>query len=283
MKTLISTLALSLALCVFNSASAQSVRTVPASAADTVMLSQSRDGNYMVSRYLVKHNSGMSSDFMVLYPMNVSKMTSTFENNAAQLASLKTFMNSLAADSLLHVKSVTVTGYSSPDGVEASNEELASARAANLNSYLNTAYSLSKRYPVTVKAVVNDWDACIPALNASSLPDKQKAIAVINDAKLSMVAKEESLKSMNDVWNYLITKVLPMLRRADVVFDYGRDQVVVKRVMVAQPAPKQTARPQSATNSQCGCGCGVMTESVLIIDDGSNGVIIDMDAVGVDF
>lgn len=167
--------------------------------------------------------------------------------------------------------------------MEASNEELASARAANLNSYLNTAYSLSKRYPVTVKAVVNDWDACIPALNASSLPDKQKAIAVINDAKLSMVAKEESLKSMNDVWNYLITKVLPMLRRADVVFDYGRDQVVVKRVMVAQPAPKQTARPQSATNSQCGCGCGVMTESVLIIDDGSNGVIIDMDAVGVDF
>ena len=86
------------------------------------MLSQSRDGDYVVSRYLVKHNSGMSADFMVYYPMNVSKMTPAFSGNAAQLSSLKTFMGTLAADSMMHVKSVTVTGYSSPDGVEAEIE-----------------------------------------------------------------------------------------------------------------------------------------------------------------
>lgn len=119
MKTLISTLALSLSLCVLPSVHAQTKSSVQAPAADTVMLSQSRDGDYVVSRYLVKHNSGMSADFMVYYPMNVSKMTPAFSGNAAQLSSLKTFMGTLAADSMMHVKSVTVTGYSSPDGVEA--------------------------------------------------------------------------------------------------------------------------------------------------------------------
>lgn len=280
MKTLISTLALSLSLCVLPSVHAQTKSSVQAPAADTVMLSQSRDGDYVVSRYLVKHNSGMSADFMVYYPMNVSKMTPAFSGNAAQLSSLKTFMGTLATDSMMHVKSVTVTGYSSPDGVEAANQTLASARAADFKSYLDMTYSLSKKYPVTVNVEVNDWDACIPALNASSLPDRQKAVAVIN-SNLSMSAKEVKLKAMNDVWNYLTTKVLPTLRRADVVFDYGRDQIIEKKVMVAKPAPKQAAQPKPANN--CPCGCEVMTESVLIIDGGSNGMIIDMNAVGVDY
>ena len=96
-----------------------------------------------------------------------------------------------------------------------------------------------------------------------------------------MSAKEVKLKAMNDVWNYLTTKVLPTLRRADVVFDYGRDQIIEKKVMVAKPAPKQAVQPKPANN--CPCGCEVMTESVLIIDDGSNGMIIDMNAVGVDY
>ena len=284
MKTLISTLALSLALCGLNDAVAQNARSVSKPASDTVLLSQSRDGDYMVRKYLVKHDCGCNSDFAVHYRINLSTMSTATANNGAELSALGTFMDSLARDTTMHVRSVTITGYASPDGVEASNKKLARARAVDFKNYLDRKYGLSSKYDVRIEAVVDGWDKCLNKLEKSNVDGRRDAAAVIRSNE-SMPVKERKLKSMKGVWNYLAANVLPSLRQADVEFDYGRDDIAETRVLVARPVPVatvQTVSTQPVESKKAPCCCEQVTD-VIFVEDLTNGIIIEMGEVDVDY
>ncbi|MBP3482301.1 MAG: hypothetical protein J6K28_02780 [Alistipes sp.] len=286
---MISTLALSLALCGISDAVAQNARPVSKPASDTVLLSQSRDGDYMVRRYLVKSNGGCNSDFAVRYRINLSTMSPSLSDNGVELSALNAFIDSLATDSMMHVRSVTITGYASPDGTETANMKLAHARAADFKKYLDNKYGLSSKYDVRVDAVVDGWDSCIDGIEASNLAQRKDAVAIIRSND-DMSVKQRKLKSMKGVWNYLASNVLPPLRQADIEFDYGRDDIAETRVLVARPVPAAPAatatlvsRPATTDKSACPCGCAEQVTSVVLVEDMTNGLIIEMGEVDIDY
>lgn len=263
-------------------------RNTSSNGCDSVLLSQRRDGNYMVRRYRVKHDCDRNNDFAVHYRINLSTMSPTLGGNSSELAALNAFMDSLTRDSLIHVHSVTITGYASPDGLEASNLRLAKARAADFRNYLDKKYGLSNKYNVNIEAVVDDWDSCLSALDKSKIEGSDKAAAIIR-RKDGMAAKERELKSMPQVWNYLAANVLPPLRQADIEFEYGRDDIAETRVLVAEkrpaarPAPATKPQPQPVQNDRC-CCCGEdMNANIVVVDDMTNGLIVEMGAVDIDY
>ena len=266
-----------LALASLPTVSAQSRRTTARSAADSVLLSQSLDGDYMVRKYLVKHDSPGNSDFAVRYRINLSTMSPNLDDNNRELAGMKAFMDSLAGDPMIHLNSVKITGYASPDGVEASNKKLAYARAVTLKEYLENRYDIIKRYDVGLEGIVEDWAACEKGLERSNVAGRDKALALIRGGA-TMVEKQRTLKSMPAVWDYLKVNVLPKLRYADVEFAYNRDEVVVTRTLVNKPKPA----PVVADNKCCCCGA-VVTETETFVEDLTNGLIVEMDEVDVDW
>ena len=135
MKTIVSTFAFSLALCAAAGATAQTKSAVTAPAADTVLLSETTDGDCIVRRFLVKSRN--DADYSVRYRINLATLNAALSGNPKELDELNAFVADLAKDTLKQVSAVTVTGYSSPDGPVKFNAALDARRANDFKAYLD--------------------------------------------------------------------------------------------------------------------------------------------------
>ncbi len=263
MKTFVTTFTLSLALCAAAGATAQSKSTAPAPAPDTVMLSETTDGDYLVRRFVVRRLDDTS--FSVLYRIDSARLVSTLNGNAGELSELDAFVSGAMHDTLRQLRSVAITGYASPDGPMQFNRTLALHRAQDLKGYVDAKYALSQHCPVSVNTVVEPWSACRTLVAASNMPERQAVLDLL-DRKLPDATLEAKLKAIPAVWNYLKHNILPTMRRATLVVVYNDGNVVVQRTMLpkAAPAPAPAAK---------GCGDNYPCE---VIDRSITGIIVEM-------
>ena len=242
-------------MCAAAGATAQTKSAVPAPAADTVLLSETTDGDYIVRRFIVKSRG--DADYSIRYQINLATLNATLNGNSQELDGLNAFAGNLAKDSLRQVCAVTITGYSSPDGPLKFNEALAA------KAYVDKKYDFSKKYDVTVNSVAEDWETCRALVAQSSMPDRQSVLNVI-DGKQSPDQKEMALKKMPAAWNYLKKNVLPKLRRVELTIGYGAGNIVEQRTMI--PKPKPAPQPQPAQPA----------EPYVVVDEQVNGIIVEM-------
>lgn len=232
------------------------------------MLSETTDGDYLVRRFIVKRPG--DTGYLVRYQINLAKLSSTLDGNSRELGDLDNFVGNLMKDTLMKVKSVEITGYSSPDGPLEFNETLARNRAQDFKNYVDKKYGFSKKYDVTLNAVAEDWEMCRALVAQSSVPDKQSVLNII-DGKQSSDAKELALKKMPSAWEYMKKNILPPLRRVELTINYGEGSVVEQRTMI--PRPKPVPQPEPACEP---CGCEVIDESI-------TGIIVEMPGSDVDY
>ena len=246
-------------MCAAAGATAQTRSAVAAPAADTVLLSETTDGDYIVRRFIVK--SCGDADYSIRYQINLATLNAALNGNSKELDELNGFVGNLMKDTLKQVRSVTITGYASPDGPLAFNKSLAARRANDFKAYVDKKYDFSKKYRVTVNSVAEDWEACRALVAQSSIADRQSVLKII-DGGQSHGQKELALKKMPAAWNYLKKDVLPKLRRVELTIDYGAGNVVEQRTMIPRPEP--APQPQPAP------------EPYVVIDDQVNGIIVEM-------
>ena len=207
-------------------------------AADTVMLSETTDGDYLVRRFIVKRQD--DTDYRIRYQINLAKLSSKLDGNTRELDGLNNFVANLMQDTLMNVKSVEITGYSSPDGPVKFNRTLAENRAADFRNYVDKKYGFSKKYDVTVNSVAEDWEMCRALVAQSAVPDKQAVLNIL-DGSQSPDAKEQALKKMPAAWEYMVKNILPPLRRVELTINYGAGNIVEQRTMI--PKPKVVPQP----------------------------------------
>lgn len=241
------------------------------SAADSVLLSETTDGDYLVRRYMVR-NQG-DADYTVRYRINLAELAPSLDDNTTQLDRLGAFVDRLMRDTSMQVKSVTITGYSSPDGSVAFNEALARKRAQDFRSYVNRKYNLSSRYDVTLNSVAEDWEMCRVLVAQSSIPDKQTVLNII-DSSRPIEDKEQALRRLPLVWDYMKQHILPPLRRVEMTIDYGTGTVVELRKRIVRPAPVPAPKPAPKPQEPC---------CYAVVDDSATGIIVELPIVGRDF
>ncbi|MEG2612744.1 MAG: hypothetical protein RR971_04575, partial [Alistipes sp.] len=268
-KTILFIFAVPLALCAAVGATAQTRSAVTMPKMDTVILSKTTDGNYNVCRYVVRSES--DEGYALHFKINTSQLVPTFDGNTKEMQALCAFLGATNRDSLMSVRGVTITGYASPDGVVAQNNQLAQHRAQSLKTYVDQKYDLSKRYKVTTAAVASDWSAARAAVVASDIPHKQQVLNII-DQRDAAPMKEKKLRALPAAWRYMVSKILPAMRYADVMIDYSKGQLVVQRTLIEhpQPAPQVVAVPQP----KCCCR-GYVFDNM--------GIVVEMRDVATDF
>lgn len=237
--------------------------TTTAPEVDTVLLSETVDGNYKVRRYRIERAG--DADYSVLYRINVSTLAPKMGTNGEELAALNGFAQSLVQDTAKQVRRVIVTGYSSPDGPLALNERLAKARMQNFLNYVNDKYDFSKHFDVTSRWVAEDWEGCRLAVEQSDIPDKQEVLAILA-GRDAADHKEYRLKQMPAAWEYMKKHILPPLRRAEVEVQYGMGTVFEQRIMIEQPRRKPAPEPRKESCDPC----------ELIVDENISGLIVEM-------
>ena len=123
-----------------------------APAANAILVSQTRQGDVVTTRYKIPHDSGRSAEFDMHYAVNKSNIVPTYSDNSAQIADLKDFM-SQCCDSTMHVSAIHIVGYASPDGDVKQNDSLASKRAQSLYHYAVNTYHPAQSIATSHKAL----------------------------------------------------------------------------------------------------------------------------------
>ncbi len=197
---------------------------------DKKLLSTTTQGDYTVSRYLVKERNGDDDDFSVKYQINLSRLISTYSDNAKEITDLRNFIESIQRDTLRRITSVSVTGFASPDGSAVVNERLAMQRAVDFRQYIDRNYSMST-YGGTTKADALTWADAYDATSKSSIPNKEAVLTLLKSSH-SQYDIEAKLKSMPESWSYMRQYILPPMRSVELCVKYNSWKVVEYRTLV---------------------------------------------------
>jgi hypothetical protein len=250
-------------MCAAVGASGQVRSSVRVPAADSVLLSERTDGNYIVSRYVLKGRS--SVDYTLHYRINLAKLNPSLGNNSEELDELNAFVERLIRDTLMRVEAVRIEGYASPDGVPASNRSLAERRAQDFKNYVDRNFGFSRKFNVRTSGAVTPWSELRSAVRNSSIPEREAVLTAIESGR-SETAIEASLKRMpKPVWSYMAEHLLPPLRRVVVTIDYASGSIAEVRRRIACPEPAPQLAPKPA-----------VCEGYVVVDDAITGMIVEL-------
>ncbi|MEG0808093.1 MAG: OmpA family protein [Alistipes sp.] len=154
------------------------------------------------------------------YAINSYQVNPSFGHNAAQIDAMTALLNKILGDSLCTVDRIVITGICSPDGLYASNLQLARNRAEAMKNYLVSRLKLSPDL-IHLDAVAEDWDGLREAVDASSLGDKSAVLALI-DSSLPPDAKSKAMLRLPSYWR-IKTQMLPPLRRIQYSIFYTKE------------------------------------------------------------
>ena len=227
---------------------AVAAQSTQAPASNAILISQTRSGNTVVSHYKIPHNNGKQAEFDFHYAVNNSEMTPSFSDNLQQVEELKDFMEQ-TKDTTMHISSIHIVGYASPDGNPKQNDTLAAHRAQSLYHYAVNTYHPAQ--VIDTKSKAYHWHDCVAAVEKAPTPNKEQVLAILKSTMHTEAQKEAALRELPEAWSYLASYILPQMRYADIEFDYGIDEFVTRTSLVEQPtapaeqtAPAQTPQPQ---------------------------------------
>ncbi len=235
--------------------------------ADSKLLSQTTQGDYTVSRYLVKESSSDNNEFSLKYRINISRLISTYGNNTEEIKGLKSFLADIQQDTLKTITSVNVVGYASPDGGVLANQRLAMARANDFRQYLDSNCGMDK-YSGTTSADALKWSATADAVSSSSMPQKSEVLEIVNSG-LSAPNTEAKLKAMPESWSYMTRVILPPMRCVELHVKYNSWKVVETRTLT------KSCTPQRSTSTQ--------NNYFILIEEDNSGVVINPSTAPLDY
>lgn len=232
--------------------------------ADTILLNETHQNDQIVKRYLVRHHNGTDAKYSLHFQLDLATLVPTFSHNADHLAQLGAFVEKLK-DTAMHVSAVNIRGYASPDGDREFNIMLAANRGATFDEYLNDHYP---NIQPMVSSHAYTWNECIDAVNASTIPNKEQVLKIISDSSMGERDKENALRNHKDSWQYLETNILPTMRRADICFDYGTNEVVTVATNIPKASVQKREPATDAVENK--------PQPVAIIESEETGIIVEL-------
>jgi outer membrane protein OmpA-like peptidoglycan-associated protein len=149
-----------------------------------------------------------------------STLLSYFGHNARALRHIEEFFEGIAANPSARVISMTITGYSSPEGKYDINADLSRNRAEALCRYISQRWSLPED-GVKIRAVGEDWNGLRAAVAASDMEGRDDILRII-DTATAPDAKESVLRRMlgGERWRTMERDIFPWLRKVDYTISY---------------------------------------------------------------
>lgn len=190
------------------------------------------DTQYRDSTYLRVINEGSTSlNCYLSYPQGGWQIAKDYGNNSAELAKLDHFIRTSLADTLIYVRQITLTGYSSIEGSYAHNEQLARNRANGFMNYLNSIFGLSKRYPVKTAYVGEDWEKLRSLVDSSvPFPGREEVLEIIDNTDI-FGGRERKLMALKGgvPYNFMLAEFFPLLRRVEIRVEYDLHRIIEER------------------------------------------------------
>lgn len=161
-----------------------------------------------------------------------------YQDNGKELKDLDLLLYQIAEDVSNPIKSITIVGYASPDGLYSDNEILARNRSLRFRSFLVQRYKLDES-KVNCQWVAENWDELIRILNNTNPYYTKQALNIIENVDIFQ-GRERMLMEIygGSPYREMLKEVFPKLRYIEVEVEYtntGYSSTKVKERLYNHP------------------------------------------------
>ena len=122
-------------------------------------------------------------------------------------------------DADVHITSITLHGYASPDGSYTNNEKLAKNRTKAVYDYLRNLYPVEKEL-FKFSSTAEDWQGVRDYVGKNNIPQKATVQNILNSNMGPDETERAIAAKAGDAHRYLINQVYPSLRRTEYEINY---------------------------------------------------------------
>ncbi len=171
-------------------------------------------------------SASASKSVAIYFAQDQAKFNASFKkgkslDNKAQINQLKAL---LKANKDWQVTGISINAYASPDGELSRNEGLSKSRSENTFNYFKKELKklgFSEVNDQNFKmgySLSEDWAGYEKAVEASTHPDKDAALAIVRNKGISDIDREAQLRTnQTKFWNATKETILPTLRKSEIV------------------------------------------------------------------
>ncbi|MCB6974954.1 MULTISPECIES: hypothetical protein [Butyricimonas] len=146
-----------------------------------------------------------------------------FGDNRQELSRIDSVLRPLLADTTVTIRSVTLTGYASPEGKYDHNAHLAALRVANVLKHLCRAYPAIDQTLFRAYSVAEDWEGTVRLLRESDKPYKEEVLQIIRECNIFDGREARLIRLRNgDPYRDMLKDIFPRLRRTEFVVEWEK-------------------------------------------------------------
>ena len=154
------------------------------------------------------------------FPVNRTEIYPDYMVNPVELRKILSSIDSVRFNPDATVKSITLTGFASPEGPYANNVRLAAGRTEALKEYVRAQYTFPKDVFHT-NSVPEDWEGLRDSVAVSTLPDRLQILDFIDNGNVPIERRNDELrKRFPQSYAFLLKNVYPSLRHTNYAIDY---------------------------------------------------------------
>ena len=162
-----------------------------------------------------------------VYPAGNPVFEREYDGNMMRMKKMMGLIDSLQADTILHLKKIVITGNSSPSGSLSYNTWLARQRAENMKQRFVRRKGLDPRL-IELRYVTVDWQGLRREVEQSDIPGKEEVLRIL-DGKYTEGQREEKLRHLPQ-YDYLQSHIFPNLQKVTCTFYYTQREEITKIV-----------------------------------------------------
>lgn len=178
------------------------------------------DYNYVLPKDEGPKTREKKGNAYVSFPVNRTEIYPDYMINPKELRKITSSIDTVRMDPDATVRSITLTGFASPEGPYKNNVRLATGRTEAVKEYVRKQYTFPNSVFVT-NSVPEDWAGLRDSVAVSILPDRAEILDFINNGNVPIEVRNDELrKRFPTSYTYLLKNVYPWLRHTDYLIVY---------------------------------------------------------------
>lgn len=175
----------------------------------------------------------------VNFPVNRTEIYPDYMVNPQELRKITSSIDTVRLNPDATVKSITLTGFASPEGPYLNNVRLAKGRTEAVKEYVRGQYT----FPASVfhtASVPEDWAGLRDSVATGILADRAGILDFIDNGNIPIEKRNDELRKRFPVsYDYLLKHIYPSLRHTNYAIDYElrtfTDIEEIRRVLRERP------------------------------------------------
>jgi outer membrane protein OmpA-like peptidoglycan-associated protein len=178
-----------------------------------------------------------SNDVFLDFPVSQTDINPNYGNNPRELSKIQSIINEIRKDANVRVTGVSITGYASPEGDVALNNQLARGRAESLRNFLAARSGI----PPQMFRLGNggeDWAGLVREIQKTNIRPKETVLSIIR--YYNPDERKMRLKALDNgqLYEWMLKSIYPRLRRVVSRIEYtvrGFNVEEAKQVIKTRP------------------------------------------------